>query len=222
MNIKILALCFLLFLSAFLSAQDIKYFFKKLPAAYTKEFSAKTKDSLLGGKSYYPASNDSEEVIVYKLEQLDLERNWLRIEMGYESGQRAFKTIELRSFKTKTGNSIIVFSDYSGVSHQSWQNNISVFSYTRAKKMRKIPPPGLITKFSIKEFLKINSPDSIIKKYEGYFSVNYELGYRGSNITLNLYGALYENDFDSWLAGDVIEFIWNGDRFIKQKPTFKD
>lgn len=36
-----------------------------------------------------------------KPEQLDLKKNWLRIEMSYESGQRAFKTIELRSFKPK-------------------------------------------------------------------------------------------------------------------------
>ncbi len=216
------AFLILFYFAEYLSAQNIKYFFKKLPASYTKEFSAKTKDSLLEGKNYYPASNDGEEVIVYKLEALDIKKNWLRIEMNYESGQRAFETIELRSFKTKTGNSIVVFSDFSGVPHESWQNNLSVFTYTKAKKLTKIPSPGLITKISITDFLKSNTPDSIIKKYEGYFSINYELGYEGNNIALNLYGELFIEVFNNWLVGDVIEFVWNGVRFIKQKPTFKN
>ena len=219
---KISAFLLLVYFAECLPAQNINYFFKRLPASYTKEFSAKTKDSLLEGKNYYPASNDSEEVVVYKLEQQDLKKNWLRIEMSFESGQRAFETIELRSFKTKTGNSIVVFSGFSGVPHQSWQNNISIFSYGKNKKLTKISSPGLITKPGIKDFLKPTTPDSIIKKYEGYFSVNYELGYDGNNITLNLYGELHLEEFHNWLVGDVIEFVWNGDRFIRQKPTFNE
>jgi len=59
-----------------LPAQDIKYFFKILPAYYTEDLNGPTKDSLLQKKNYYPASNDSEEVIVYKLEELDLEKKF--------------------------------------------------------------------------------------------------------------------------------------------------
>ena len=48
-----------------------------------------------------------------------------------------------------------------------------------------------------------------------------ELNYSDSNnITLNLYGELYLEEFHNWLEGDVIEFVWNGNRFIKQKPQF--
>jgi len=219
---KITVLLLLVYRAESLSAQDIKYFFKTLPASYTNELSAKTRDSILQGKSYYPASNDSEEVRVYKLQEVDLKKSWLRIEMNYESGQRAFETIELRSFKTKNGNSIVVFSDFSGVPHQSWQNNLSVLSYTKDKELTKSPSLGLITKVSIKDFLKPNTPDSIIKKYEGYFSVNYELGLTSNNITLNLYGELYLEDFYKWLLGDTIEFLWKDDLFIKQKPIFNE
>ena len=220
---KSLPFIILLYCSNCLLAQDIKYFFKKLPPSYTEEFTLKTRDSLLEGKSYYPSSNDSEEVIVYKLEVLDLKKNWLRIEMSYESGQRAFKTLEIRSFKTKTGNSIIVFSDYSGVPHDSWQNILSVFAFDKNKKLIQVAPAGLITEVSIKEFLKSSTPDSIINKYKDYFSINYELGYSDSNnITLNLYGELDPEEFHNWLEGDVIEFVWNGNRFVKQKPKFND
>ena len=220
---KSLISCYLLFSSVFLTAQDIKYFFKLLPAAYTEELSAKTRDSILDGKSYYPASNDSDEIVVYQLAVIDLEKNWLRIEMSFESGQRAFRTFELRSFKTKTAKSIIVFSDFSGVPHISWQNNLTVFSYSTVnKKMVKVSSPGLISKPGFKDFLKANTPDSIIKKFEGYFSINYELGYNSNNIILSLYGNIYLEEFHKWLAGDSIEFVWNGERFIKQKPTLSE
>ena len=146
MNKKLLLFSILLLSMKLLSAQDIKYFFKKLPASYTKELSAKTKDSLLEGKNFYPADNDSEQIAVYKLEMLDLKRNWLRIEMSFESGQRGFETLELRSFKTKAGSSIVVFSDYGGTPVDFSQNNLSVFSYSQSKKLTKISSLGLITK----------------------------------------------------------------------------
>ena len=41
----------------------------QLPISYTKELNEKTTDSHLEGKVYYPTSNDSEEVAVYKLPQ---------------------------------------------------------------------------------------------------------------------------------------------------------
>ena len=81
---------------------------------------------------------------------------------------------------------------------------------------------GLLQKAGIKYFFQPNTPDSIIKKYEGYLSFNYELGYEGDNIALGLYGDTYLKDFHNWLAGNNIEFVWDGERFIKQKPTFKD
>jgi|SRR5882724_7150318 len=223
MHKKLLLLPLLLFLFSLLPAQDIKYFFKILPAYYTEDLNGPTKDSLLQKKNYYPASNDSEEVIVYKLEELDLEKNFLRVEMSYESGQRAFIAFELRSFKATSGNSIIVYSNTSGVPHDFSQNKLVVFSYNKAKRLTKIKSPGLITKVNVKYFFKSNTPDSIIKKYENYSGVLYELGYEGENITLNFgeSNGVEEND-RKWLLGDAIEFVWKDDHFIRHKPIFKE
>ncbi len=117
MHKKFLLLPLLLLFFSLLSAQDVKYFFKILPAFYIEDLNSPAKDSLLQGKNYYPANNDSEEVIVYKLEELDLKNNFLRVEMSYETGQNAFVSFELRSFKARNGNSIIVFSSSSGAPH---------------------------------------------------------------------------------------------------------
>ena len=223
MHKKILLLPLLLLLFSFLSAQDIKYFFKILPAFYTKDLNGPTKDSLLQRKNYYPASNDSEEVIVYKLEELDLKKNFLRIEMSYETGQRAFIAFELRSFKVANGNSIIVFSNTSGAPHEYLQNNLTVFSYNKAKGLSQIKSPGLITKVNVKYFFKNNTPDSVIKRHENYPSITYELGYEGENITLNFGESYGVEEIDrKWLLGDAIEFVWKDSHFIRHKPIFKE
>src|SRR5258705_10599969 len=126
---KMLFLFPLFFFSLFLSAQNISYFFKILPASYTEELNVNAKDSLLQGKNFYPADNDSLEVVVYKLEELDTKRNFLRIAMSFETGQAGYLVFELRSFKTTNGNVIVVFSNVSGTSRSGFfQNSLVVFS----------------------------------------------------------------------------------------------
>jgi hypothetical protein len=158
------------------------------------------------------------------LEASDLKKNFLRIEMNYETGQRFYETFELRRFKTFTGNSIFVFSDYSSVPHQISQNKLAVFSYDKKDdRLNKIGTLGLPVTATIKDFLKYNTPDSIIKKYEIYSSINYELGYEGENISLIFEGSFSFNKSDEdWLLGNTIEFIWAGDHFIRHTPVFKN
>jgi hypothetical protein len=218
-----LLVTFLFIFSSLLSAQDIRYFFKILSVSiYTDELDAKARDSLLQGKDFYPAHNDSEEIVVYKLAVLDTQKNFLRIEASFESGQAGYWTMELRSFKTKTGNSIVIFSAVGGAHNMFSQNEFIVYTYKKTKGLVQTNNLGLIPDVSIKNFVKPGTPASIIKKYDSYSSVAYELGYEEENITLRL-----SEDFDlgkldkKWLLGDAIEFLWAGDHFIRRKPGFK-
>ena len=213
-------LFFLFFSFQILSAQDIRYFFKILPQSYTPELNAKTKDSLLEGKNYYPADNDKDQIIVYEMTQLDTLKNFLSISMSFKTGQRGFDKIEVRSFKAKSGNFIVVFSDYSGVPVSFYQNNLSVFSYRKNKSLIKISSLGLISKVKLTDFLKPNTPDSIAKKFEIDCNISYHLD--DENITLTLETYNFSAKLYYWLLGDEIEFIWNGERFIKQKPKFDE
>jgi hypothetical protein len=162
-------------------------------------------------------------VIAYKLEELDLKKNFLRIEMSYETGQRAFIGFELRSFKATNGTPIIVFSNTSGVPHVFLQNDLTVFSYNKAKGLTQIKSPGLIPKVDVKYFFNGNTPDPIIKKYKDYAGITYDLGNEGENIILN-FGESYgvEEQDQKWLLGDAIEFVWKDNHFILRKPTFKE
>ncbi len=222
MNKKLLLFLILLLPVKLLSAQDIKDIFKILPATYTEDLNVAAKDSLLKGKDFYPANNDSNQIVVYRLEKLDSNKNFLRVEMSFESGQAGYVIIELRSFKTTKENWIIVLSKVDGTHNMFNQNTLVVFSYNKPSGLTKTNLLGLIQNVSIRNFIKPNTPTSMIKKYKSYSSVSYELGYLG-NITLRL-----AEDFDlahldkKWLLGTSIEFIWNSNRFVKQKLTFKD
>jgi hypothetical protein len=222
-NKSFLAFGFLLFLYPHLFAQDIKYFFEKLPSFYIEDLSKQAKDSLLAGKSFYPPGNDSEEVAVYKVEELDLKKNFIRIEMSFETGQRAVLAFELRSFRNTGGNSIVVFSSVSYIPHESTQNSLVVFSYDKSKGMIPTKHLGLVTKPGITYFLKDNTPDSVIKKYRDFSSVVYELGYNGKDISLMNEGSFVVDKKDKeWFLGNMIRFVWSGDHFIRQKPIFED
>lgn len=221
-NKSLFILVFLFFFCPNLFAQDIKYFFKKLPESYIEDLNERAKDSLMDGKNFYPPGNDSEEVVVYKLEELDLKMNFLRIEMSYETGQRASIVFELRSFRTTGGNSIVIFSNVSNVPHESTQNNLIVFSYNQSKGLRAIKSLGLIEKPGIKYFMKDNTPDSVIKKYNNISSTVYELGYKGDITLINESNFEVNKMDESWFLGDVIKFVWSGDHFIRQKPFFEN
>jgi hypothetical protein len=219
---KMLFFSLLFCFSLLLSAQDINYFFKILPASYTEDLNASAKDSLLQGKNFYPADNDSLEATVYKLEELDTKRNFLRIGMSFETGQAGYVIFELRSFKTGNGNTFVIFSHVSGTSRSGFfQNSLVVFSYNKTKGLVNTNMLGLISSVSVRNFLRPGTPSSVIKEYDNNSSVNYELGYEG-NITLRLYEFIDPENLDKkWLLGDAIEFVWTGDHFIRRKPVFK-
>jgi hypothetical protein len=206
-----------------LSAQDIKQFFRILPPSYTYELDQQAKDSLLKGKFFYPSSNDSNESVVYSLSALDLKKNYLRLGMMFESGQAGFAVTELRSFKTKTGKSIVVISQYGGAHTMVDQNNLEVLVYDKIKGLNTAGLYGLSAAVGIRDFVRPNTPDSIAKKYASYSSIVYALGYEMDHITLCLDEHLDIAGIDKkWLAGNSIEFIWNGTKFLRQKPVFKN
>ena len=221
---KLLLAISLILCATLLPAQDIRYFFKIISDSYYfDDLDSNARNSLLQGKDFYPVNNDSEQTVVYQLAALDTKRNFLRIEASFKTGQAGYWTIEVRSFKTKTGNSIVVLSAVGGAHRMFTQNEFIVYSYSKSRGMVKTNTHGLIPNVSIKNFIKPNTPDSMVKKYDSYSSIGYELGYKGGNITLHL-----TEDFDlgnldrKWLLGDAIEFVWTGDHFARHKPLFKN
>ena len=156
----------------------------------------------------------------YHLVVLDTTKKFIRIESSYETGQRAFSTFEIRCFTKNNGDKIIVFSNYSGVPHLYQQDTILVFNYKYGKlEISKIEYlPKVI---GINDFVKPNTPASVRKKYSEFSNSCYELGYEGDNITYCLYdGDIILNNLDvSYLLGNAIEFVWNGEKFKRKNVT---
>jgi hypothetical protein len=219
---KIGILIVLIFFSAISFGQKITDIFRMLPNdCFHYELSDDSRTELLKNMKYYPASNCKEESIVFSLVDLDTLKNFVRIEMSYESGQAAYTIYEIRSFKKSGGSQIVIFSNVSGANIMYGQNILQTFEITDNKlvesKIEYLP-----INIGIKDFVKIETPDSLILKYENSSSHSYKLGYYVKNITYELNDFyLHNSDLDSlYLLGNKIEFVWENDKFDR-KPVEK-
>jgi hypothetical protein len=215
-------LCILIFLySPIISpAQTIADFFKMLPGGlYMDELDSSARSLLSRGEDFRPPINDSAEIVVYRSE-LDSAKSYLRIEASFESGQAGWWTIEMRAFKTNTGQSIVVFSVTGGAHNMYTQNGLTVYRFSKAKGLTLTEHLGLLPDVDVKEFMKPGTPAATMKKYEDYGSVGYDLGTRNNTIILRLLEDYPPGVLKKYLAGDHILFTWTGDRFVKGKPKF--
>lgn len=215
---------FLLFLSVSLIScnfgkeKNIKHYFLQLPDSYLDDLSVQERQIILKEGNYYPAGNDEFEAIVYSLERFDRDKDFLRIEMTFETGQAGFIIYELRKFKKRKGGNIIVFSSVSGAHNMFGNNEICVFEdHNDTIKLSNINyfPKNI----NLNDFLKPGTPELIKNKYSEYASNCYELGYFNNNIRHQLYDAQINcSDIDtSFIKGNVIEFEWTGDIFKRHK-----
>ena len=78
---------------------------------------------------------------------------------------------------------------------------------------------------NISDFVKKDTPDSVIKKYSEYSSSSYELVYVEGNIEYKLFDtSIFTNSEidNSFLLGNSIEFIWNGKHFERMRVKKKE
>ena len=172
---------------------------------------------MIKNKKFYPPSNCDEEIIVFNLVELDSVKNFMRIEKSYESGQAAYTIYEIRSFNKTGGSQVVVFSTVCGANIMFGQNILETFEITD-NKLVKSKFEYLPTNIGIKDFVKKETPDSLILKYENSSSHSYNLGYFKENITYELNDFyLYNSERDSfYLLGNKIEFVWENDKFEKK------
>ena len=96
-----------------LSAQTAGTFFKLLPASCTPEISKKERNLLLKHGEYIIPGGDSDETVKYTVEEVS--NNYLQYEYSFTTGQRAFNEYELKVFKQKNGQAMILYSNYGGL-----------------------------------------------------------------------------------------------------------
>ena len=216
MKSRLLTIMF--FLTSFSYGQNISEIFKMLPnECFNNELSENSRIELLKNKKFYPLSNCEEEIIVFSLVKLDSINNFMRIEKTFESGQAAYNIYEIRSFNKSEGSQIVIFSKVSGAHDMFGQNEFQSFEITN-NKLVKSKFEYLPIDIGIKDFVKKETPDSLIQKYENYISHSYKLGYFEKKILYELYDFyLYNSDLDTgYLLGNRIEFVWENGKFERK------
>jgi hypothetical protein len=199
----------------------IKNVFRLLPADKVYGLTIATRDSMLQGKTYYPADNDSLQIEAYNYGESDYVKDYLYVSMSFETGQRASTMIEIRSFKRLNGDSLILVSAAGGVWQAAYsQHDVSAFIYGKDKKLipykKKILPEA-----DESLFIKPAAPDSIRKSILNNSNMAFDLSNEKVMLSLNSNYISNNKLLRKWLKGDVIYFDWIKDQFIVSKIEFQ-
>lgn len=192
-----------------------------LPADKMYGLTAATRDSILEGKTYYPASNDSDEIAAYNFGFSTSVEDYLYISMSYETGQRASGMIELRTFKMPGGNNMVLVSQTAGVWQVTYQQEaVSAFIYNSNKKLvpckKKIFPAA-----NESLFMKAGIPDPVKKEILSHSNMTFDLSKEKFALTLNSNYISGTGSLRKWLKGDCIYFNWVKDHFEQDSITFE-
>lgn len=207
-------------MSRLTTGQTMLDILKLLPGRHFSEINI---DSLIINGEYYPASNVEEEAIKYTLTDVNDTTGTLTIEMTFVTGQRAFTTRELKRIRVRGNVFIVVYSEVSGAPIAFGQSELETY-ILKDGKLRKTTENLLPTNIGLADFVKPDTPDSIIEKYNGYSNHCYELIHnKGNNICYVLHENFVPSGIDySWLLGNTIEFILDKGRFKRLPATFSD
>ena len=200
--------------------QSISDLFLQLPDTIVDNLTAKERAKIITNKSCHLSGNSKEEKVVYTLEENDSAKDFLRIEMTFESGQDGYETFELRSFDMQSGGKLVIYSNIGGAHDDYNQNKLIVFEYKNGK-LQPSKTSYLPKEIGIKDFIKPNTPTLLINKYKQNSCNAYNLRSEGDDITYSLNdNNLYDNEFNSsYIRGNSIKFIWNGKKFERKKVT---
>jgi hypothetical protein len=203
----------ILFLNTNAQSKRILEVFKLLPADQLFGLTTGTRDSMLLGKTYYPAENDSNSIEAYNYGISDFVKDYMYVSMAYETKQRGSGMIEIRGFKIKGGDLILV-SSTGGVWQVNYhQNDLVAFIYDRNKKLT----PYRKKLFPEKQesiFMKQGISDSTKKMILNNANLTYDFNNENPTLTLNSPYLLDNPVIRKWLKGDQVKFIWTGDHFI--------
>jgi hypothetical protein len=202
-------------------SEMIKKVFKLLPADKAYDLTVATRDSMLQGKTYYPADNDSTEIVVYNYGMSVYVKDYMYVSLSFETAQRATGMIEIRSFKTINGDNLVLVSESGGISGALYhQNNLSTFIFSRNNKLtpykKKIFPAT-----DEKLFMKPGIPDSLKKIILQSSNMAFDLHNKKISVSLNNDNISENKTLRKWLKADIVYFDWIKGRFVISKMEFQ-
>jgi hypothetical protein len=188
--------------------------FRLMPAEKIYDLTVATRDSMLQGKTYYPAGNDSDAIEAYNYGISPKVENYLYVSFSYETAQRGSGMIEIRSFTTTTSEDLIMVSKTGGVWQVAYhQHDVAFFKYGKSKKLVQSRQQFLpVVDETI--FMKPGIPDSVKKIIMNNSNMTYDLSKERIILSLNSDYLLNYEVSKKWLKGDAVYVNWVKDRFI--------
>jgi hypothetical protein len=180
-----------IFISSFIcwvsnaQSKGIENVFRLLPADKIYHLSVAARDSMLKGKTYYPASNSSSEIAAYNYGMSPNVDDYLYVSFSFETSQRGSGMIEIRSFNMLNGDKLIVVSKTGGVWQVAYnQQEISFFIFDQFQKLmpckKKILPVA-----NENLFMKAGIPDAIKKTILHNSNMTFDLSHEKLMLALN-------------------------------------
>jgi hypothetical protein len=205
------------FWGAHAQSRMIKEVFRLLPAANVYNLTNGTRDSMLQGKTYYPADNSVDEIAAYNYGVSAEVKDYLYVSLSFETAQRATGMIEIRSFAKANGEKLIVVSQTGGVLGVAYsQHELSYFTYDNNKNLVPYKKAAFPTADE-SLFMKPGIPDSVKKIIRDNANMCFDFSSEKPTLDLN---SNYISDHAAaakWLKGDRIYFEWINDRFLMHK-----
>lgn len=208
-------------LICFAQTEMIKQVFRLIPEEKVFHLSMATRDSMLLGKTYYPADNTRDKIVAYNYGVSSDIENYMYVSSSFETDQTATGMIEIRSFKMLNGDNLILVSKTGGVlgvPHD--QHEICAYIYGKNKQL--IPYKKMVLpKAQMSLLIQPGAPESVRKaltsnSYIVYnfshqkIQLEFDSNYVGSNLSLK-----------KWLKGNRIYFDWRQDKFVMGDARFE-
>lgn len=190
----------------------IKEVFRLIPADRVYDLTVAARDSMLHGKTFYPASNDSEEIIAFNYGMSSFVNDYLYVSFSFETGQRGGGMIEIRSFKKLNGDNLVMVSKTGG-SPGYTQHDLSLFIYNKNKKLTRTDHK-ILPAIDNALFLKPGIPDSAKNFIMKNSNITFDLSEEEIMLNLNSDNLMFDEIAKKWLKGYVITFDWIKDRFV--------
>lgn len=192
---------------------DIIKVFRLLPDSLVFGLNAGDRDSLLAGKTFYPADNDSETIAAVNYGISPYVNEYLYLSYSFETGQRATSLVEIRSFKIGKRNLYLV-SQSAGVTDINYeQQSLHAFMFNT----RGIVVPytrKLLPKLDIEPFIRPGAPEKIRKTIRDNANLAYDFSHKQVFLELGSSYLTSNPEFRKWLAGDKIRYTWTGNIFM--------
>lgn len=215
----VLLVCSFVSLTAGAQSKLIEDVFRRLPPQVVFDLNLATRDSLLQGRTYYPADNDSESVVAFNYGSSTLVKDYMFVSMSYETRQRASAMVELRSFEMN-GKKLVVVSECGGVEGINYQQNkISAFLYDRNKRLTPFNTK-LFPGWSEKLFIKPGTPNSVKEAIFNNSNLCFDFSKAKVLLLLNSPYLSGNKEYRKWLKGDRLKYRWTGKRFVGGQPAF--